>query len=301
MKTRAKIAALGIAAAVASAGSAYAISHVSDYKTNLQNYRACSIDELGTCDYGEVVSPSKYHLNNGATFTVIYENDNDVQVRFDAETISLDSDTNYTCANELYNCAGSACSGLPAGAPAGTCGIKDRCWGGTNHGGLCSAGCPGGACTASSTCYRETCQTGPRDGKYCGSGALLCNSTAGYQNFKLIFAGNKSGVQYVFPPGNIQYQLEGNGAEGCRKTCTFSLGTTSDSTINTSNLSGCVDSGDCSTSPLEAIHSVYLLDPDGEVLAVPGIGPATLSPTAANGDPVKNGDCNRVPGQTPCL
>src|ERR1043165_4323209 len=55
-----------IAAPIAAA-PAYAITHPTEYKTNLDNYRTCTDPLLDTCDYPDVLSPSIYYLPSNTT------------------------------------------------------------------------------------------------------------------------------------------------------------------------------------------------------------------------------------------
>ena len=76
-----------LAAAIAmmtAASVAHAINHTSDYKTNMDNYRTCTDPLLDTCDFEEVLSPSKFYLPDGTTTTVIDKDDGTVQLRIDS-------------------------------------------------------------------------------------------------------------------------------------------------------------------------------------------------------------------------
>jgi hypothetical protein len=87
------------------------------------------------------------------------------------------------------------------------------------------------------------------------------------------------------------YKLLGDSTGvGCTKTCTFTLGT-GNPQFNSSDISSnCSLAGDCSGDP--NFYDVKILDPAGEILAIPTRGTAKLqtSTYVVNGDPAKEGD-----------
>jgi hypothetical protein len=295
MDTRIGIIALAAVFAVGAAVvPAHAITHTQDLKTNMKNYRTCTDPLLATCTFPDVVSPSKYFLAKGTTTTVVRQADGTVQLKMDADAIGTDSWVSYPCANELYQCTNSRCADGPAKNTACT---ADRCFGGANHMGACSgaSACPGGTCTGGSTCIRSTCQGGLRDDKECGGTQPSCTSTRDTTGWSVVFRGNQSAAYYDATLGRLSFELLGDGEAGCMKVCLFSLGSTG--AINSSGLS-CTSSGAC--SPIEAFHHVEITDPDGTVMAVPGVGPAEVFMGLGVRDPAVVGDCDHNPSQDEC-
>jgi hypothetical protein len=300
---------LGVAGALAvtcllSAGSANAITHTNDYKTNIQNYRYCDAAPLTSCRYEHVISPSAYYLEDGRTITLIYTNTGDVQLKIDANTVKLDTDASFACSNQQYQCSAAAPASGTCLAPSPkntTACTANKCNGGTNDGGPCSSSsaCPFGACTRTDTCIFAACQAGPQSGKYCGggTGSVSCTSTNNQSGYKIRIFGNETGGEIA--GGFIYYLLRGDDVtdEGCKVECPVTLG--NDGSVN-QTLTGCSQSGECLNSPLESIHSVQLVDPDGQILGIPGIGTTKIFYSAQQADPARAGDCVRVPTNGPC-
>ena len=308
MRRTAGLAAATVAAALVSAGSAHAVTHTTDYKTNIANYRICDPIELDSCEFADVLSPSQYYLADGKKITVIYTDAGVVQMKIDAATIKLDDYISYSCANENFTCKetnANYCDAPPGGNQTQSC-VRNRCTGGTNAGAACTVDsqCPGGGeCSGSTNCVYQVCQDGPQDGHFCGTGGgtVSCTSTNNVPNFTVRITGNETGGHLVW--SSVLYYLRGNVStgEGCVLTCDVDLG--SDGSINSSALS-CASTGDCTTAPIETIHSVELLDPTGAILGISGVGPARLTdfsgPVTNSGDPAMHGDCIRNPSQNPC-
>ncbi len=281
---------------VAATSAAHAITHTGDYKTNMGNYRTCTDPLLDTCDYADVLSPSLFYLPAGTTTTVIYKDDTTVQLRIDAGGILTDDGISYTCSLEPFPCIAAKCSG---GRHHNESCVATTCVGGTNNGGACSAAsaCPGGACTGgAANCSSNVCHGGLRDGELCGeSSDPACTSVVSTSGWSVVFRGNFSTSSFQSP--NWHYRLRGDDTDGCMKVCSFSLGATG--AINTSGLS-------CSLTPscggLETFHYVELRDPNGEIVAIPTVGPATLvnGLVAVEGDPAKTGDCSHPANPTYC-
>src|SRR4029079_10611694 len=105
----------------------------------------CAADPLGTCDFADVSSPSTYYLTNGSTATVIHASNGNVQVRIDANGITADDDISYPCADTQFQCIAGVCTGPRSGTGCS----QNRCFGGSNNGGVCAtaSACPGGSCT----------------------------------------------------------------------------------------------------------------------------------------------------------
>jgi hypothetical protein len=79
------------------------------------------------------------------------------------------------------------------------------------------------------------------------------------------------------------------------KVCPFSLDSTG--AINSNGLT-CSTSGDCSV--IQDFFAVELRDPDDEILGIPGAGPAYIQSFGEDGDPARDGDCNRSPLPADC-
>lgn len=291
------------------AGSAQAINHTTDYETNIQNYRYCDADPLGSCRYEDVISPSAYYLEDGKTITVVYADDGDVGLKIDAGTIKMDTDVTHACSDQQFECSVPApfsgtCSNAPSPKQTTVCNGTGtyRCDGGIYDGQVCtsSSQCTGGECVHAAACIFKACQSGPQVGKFCGTGGggVSCTSTNNQTGFKLRIIGNETGAEVDF--GFAYYLLRGNGETGggCIMECPVNLG--SDGSVNTADLANCTMSGDCLNSPIEAIHSVQLIDPDGKILGIPGVGPNVIFNSAQQADPAKAGDCVRVPTNGPC-
>lgn len=274
--------------AIAVASAAYAINHTSDYKTNMGNYRTCTDPLLDSCDYAETLSPSKYYLPAGTTTTVIHKDDGTVQLRIDAGGLLTDSGISYSCVDESFRCIASACDDGPR---KGNFCTANRCFGGSNDGAQCtvSSACPGGACTGGAACVAPTCQGGPRDNKECGGTFPACTNVADSTGWSVVFRGNYSAYTYQAPSG-WHFHLRGDGEDGCIKACSFSLGSTG--AINSTGLT-CNTTGTCGA--LETFHYVEMRDPEGEIVAIPTVGPALIvnDLVAIEGDPAKVGDCSR--------
>ncbi len=285
--TRRLLAALGVLVLFTS--SAHAINHTTDYKTNMDNYRVCADTPLDTCEYEDIVSPSKFFLPHGTTTTLVHRDDGTVQLRIDAAGIVTDTNVTYTCSAEPFPCVGNRCVG---GRNSGALCSPTICIGGSNHGSSCSgsSACPSGTCTGGDTCSTNLCHGGLQDGGFCGSpGDLSCESVANSSGWSVVFRGNVPSVTFETAP-TYHYRLIGDGSAGCLKVCTFTLGSTG--AINSSGLS-CSTTGTCGT--VDSFHHVELRDPDDEVVAVPAIG-AAETPWhlwAVEGDPAMKGDCSR--------
>lgn len=270
---------------------AHAISHTSDYRTNMNNYRTCTDPLLETCTYEEILSPSKFYLPHGTTTTVIHKDDGTVQLRIDAGGILTDTGISYPCGDRTYPC--SAPTGVcVGGVHPGTGCTRNRCLGGSNDGASCAVDsqCPGATCTAGASCTSHVCLDGPRDGFSCGGGSdLACTNVANTSGWSVVFRGNQSSFQ---SNGDTTYtnKLVGDGDVGCMKACSFSLGSTG--AINSSGLS-CSLTSTCGL--LDAFHYVEIRDPDGAILAIPTVGAATLPYDwlVEEGDPARTGDCSR--------
>lgn len=275
--------ALATAMTTVLAVSAHAITHTSDYKTNMGNYRTCTDPLLETCDFPEVLSPSKYYLPNNTTTTAIHKDDGTVQLRIDAGGILSDANVTYPCEGELFECTSGHCSTTSPDSGKG-CTIN-RCYGGTNHGGPCgtASACPGGTCTASDACVWNLCQSGPRVDKKCGGVEPACTSVADSVGWTVVFRGNQGSAYYT---SQWHARVLGDGANGLMKVCDFELN--GSGAVNESDL-------DCIGSDPESIHHVEILDPDGEIVAIPTIGPALLpfDTWTVEGDPARVGDCSR--------
>ena len=295
METRSTVAAVAAAvAALVGATTARAISHTTDYKTNIGNYRTCTDPLLDACDYAATLSPSKYYLPSGTTTTVVHKDDGTVQLRIDAGGILTDSGISYACQDELFRCVASACEDGPR---EGNFCTANRCFGGGNDGAICSnpSACPGGDCTGGASCVAPTCQGGPRDNKECGTGKPACTDVADSTGWSVVFRGNYAGSTYQAP--DWHFHLRGDGEDGCIKACSFSLGSTG--AINSAGLS-CSVTGVCGA--VETFHYVELRDPDGEIVGIPTVGPALLvsDSFAVEGDPAKVGDCSRPSNAAYC-
>lgn len=266
---------------------AHAISHTTDYKTNMDNYRTCTDPVLGTCDFDKVLSPSKFYLPNATTTTVIHKDDGTVQLRVDAGGILTDTGISYDCNDRVFPCTANLCVGGPHNNQGCT---PNRCLGGSNEGGVCSnaSACPGGTCTGGASCVAQVCLDGPRKNLACnGPTDLACTSVVNTSGWNVVFRGNYSGVNYVSP--NWHYRLYGDGDAGCMKVCPFSLGSTG--AINSAGLS-CTITGSCG---VDSFHAVEIRDPDDEILAIPTAGPAKTDHSGwpVEGDPAVVGDCSR--------
>ncbi len=280
--------------------ASFALTHSTEYRTNIGNYRTCVGGLDDSCTYADVVSPSNYYLANNHKITVLHQSNGNVQLRIDAGTIKGDTDFSFPCDNEYHSCSvGSPgnCSG-PKGPTQGC--NRDTCLGGSNEGAQCNTAsqCPGGACTAGAACTVTRCTGGPRDGELCGGSAPSCTSSNGSTGWELRFLGNRSSG--VFVPAYLlnYYELKGNGA--CEKRCPFTL--ESDGSYNDDVI--CTIVGSCSGGP-EVFHHVILLDrqdlDDGvgpkQILGVPSVGPASILEGSGGvgswidpGDPAKYGD-----------
>jgi hypothetical protein len=297
MKRRSGILTLLVAGAtLLGAPLAHAINHTSDYKTNMQNYRTCTDPLLSTCAFPDVISPSKFYLAAVYTTTVIHKDDGTVQLRIDAGGIATDTDVSYPCQDEVFPCNGTTCT---AGPRQGSGCTINRCIGGSNNGGVCStsSACPGGSCTGGASCVAPTCQGGPRDNKECAGTQPACTSVASTAGWSVVFRGNRTGFSFTPSPPWYHYQLKGDDSSGCMKVCPFSLDSTG--AINSAGLT-CTTSGDCGSSGPDVFHAVELRDLDDELLAIPGIGGATVDNIGVEGDPAKAGDCVRDPNRSVC-
>jgi hypothetical protein len=269
----------------------HAINHTTDYKTNMDNYRVCTDPTLGSCDFDEVLSPSKFYLPNGTTTTVICKDDGTVQLRIDSGGILTDEGVSYGCGDRLFPCTGGFCVGGPHNGSACT---VNRCMGGSNDGGVCSTdtACPGGGtCTGGASCVGQVCLDGPRENFSCNSpGDLACTNVANTSDWTVVFRGNRSSISYPPPYTQWHYHLYGDDDSGCMRVCSFSLGSTG--AINSSGLS-CTTTG--SSCGVDSFHAVELRDPDGEIVAIPKAGAARtdVSGWPVEGDPAVVGDCSR--------
>lgn len=262
---------------------AYAITHASDYASNMGNYRTCTDPLLETCGASEVISPSNYHLADGTKTTIIHKSDGTVQLRIDAGAVVADTDISYACDDELFECVSNECA---AGPREDDFCNPNRCMGGTNHFGTCTtaSACPGGSCTGGASCVAPVCQGGLRDGKACGGSEPACTSTADTIGWNVVFRGNRSERISQWP--NHVFELRGDGSAGCMKVCGFSLD--GNGAINSNGLS-CSTTGPCGA--LDTFHHVEILDPDDEVLAIPTVGNAEVETgTMIDGDPARVGD-----------
>lgn len=263
---------------------AHAINHTNEYKTNMGNYRTCTDPVLGTCAFDEIQAPSKFYLPNNTTTTVVHENDGTVQLRIDAGGILTDTNVTYACSGEPFSCVGNQCVG---GKFPGIACTPSLCIGGANHGGSCtsSSACPGGACTGGNTCTSNVCHGGLRDGLLCGYlGDPTCESVANSSGWSLVFRGNNGSA--VFDSAWHAIVL-GDGTTGLMEVCDFTLN--GSGAINDSDL-------DCEGSLPQGVHHVEILDPDGDVVAIPTMGPALLpfDTWTVEGDPARIGDCSRA-------
>lgn len=265
------------------ASPAPAINHTTDYRTNMGNYRTCTDPLLDTCDFPEALSPSKYYLPNNTTTTVILKDDSTVQLRIDAGGILSDANVSYPCDSTLFECLNSKCSPTSPDPTKGC--MQNRCFGGTNNNSPCSnsSACPGGTCTGGDACVWQTCQSGPRIGKVCGGSAPACTSVADSTGWSVVFRGNAGSGYYT---NAWHSRILGDGEDGLMKVCTFSLGSTG--AINSTGLT-------CTGTQAEVFDYVELRDPDGEIVAIPTVGPALLpfDSWTVEGDPARVGDCSR--------
>lgn len=274
---------------------AHAINHASEYKTNMANYRTCTDPLLDACGYVDALSPSKFYLASGTTTTVVHKDDGTVQLRIDSGGLLTDTGLNYACAEQLYPCVGGKCVG---GHNHGFTCTPNRCDGGPNDEAPCNGqpDCPEGTCSDGSACSAFACQGGARDDLECSyAGNPACTSVAGTSGWSIVFRGNNAGWQYL--PPSWRFLLRGDDDDGCIKACSFALN--ANGAINSNGLT-CSTTGTC--GGVEAFHYVELRDPDGEIVAIPGTGPAMIVPgyLAVEGDPAQVGDCGRPSNAAKC-
>lgn len=295
MQTRFAVALTVAVAAMVTAHPAYAINHATEYKTNMGNYRTCTDPLLDSCEYADTLSPSKFYLPSGTTTTVIHKDDGTVQLRIDSGGLLTDTGISYDCVEQLYPCVSGHCVG---GHNNGFTCTANRCHGGSNAGATCTVDsqCPGGTCSDGSACSAFGCDGGPRDALECSyTGNPTCTSVAGTSGWSVVFRGNYAAFNYVAP--SWHFFLRGDDDDGCIKACSFTL--SSSGAINSTGLS-CSTTGTC--GGVEAFHYVELRDPDGEIVAIPGVGPALIVPgyLAVEGDPAQVGDCSRPSNAANC-
>lgn len=256
---------------VLSARSALAFTHVTEYGTNLDNYRYCAgADPLATCSYENTRSPSSYHLTRNSKASVSF-NGTSAKLRID----SVEVDTTHPawpCLSQSYSC--------------GTTG-----GGGCQSGKVCQAGPSASQCCVSDAdCQAVACNGGPQDDTACNTDAS-CAKIDGSKHWTVVLRGNQASF-VIGQPLPLPFLLRGDDDTGCMMACDFGIevaGSTAIGTVNSNGLA-CQMSGDCMAVP--TFHHVEILDPDGHVLAVPAWGTAQIVEgfPMTTGDPAKTGD-----------
>ncbi len=275
---RAMIAAASVIWMLANASTGAALTHTSDYTSNLDNYRVCTGDQpLETCGYDDVRAPSLYHLTNGTKGTVVYTG-TVAKIRID----SLELDTNHPswqCVSQSYPCV------------SGTCGATGK---------NCQAGPKqGDCCSSNADCTALACDGGPLDDAACTAHSK-CVELDGSKNWSVVLRGNNAAYECS---GGIpcSFELQGDGATGCIVACDFALDVAGSATIGSVNLNSvsCQMSGDCWYTP--SFHHAEILDPDGNVLAIPSVGNAKVIQgyPSDDDDPAKIGDACRTQAPPP--
>jgi hypothetical protein len=272
--------------ATATLGAAF--THVTEYSTNLDNYRVCAGDEpLGTCAYEDVRSPSVYHLTNGTKGTLVYTG-TVAKVRIDA----IELDTNhpaYPCVTQSYHCVPSS---------GGTC--PKKCEGPRGEG--TNPPC----CATDAECQALACDGGPQDDRGCLAPAPApaeCRKVDDSRHWSAVFRGNDA--EYECPVGvPCPFLLRGDDDSGCMVVCDFTLesaGSATSGSVNNSSVS-CQTTGACWYTP--AFNHVEIRDPEGNVVAIPKWGNAKIIEgfPSQSDDPAKIGDACRteVPPPADC-
>jgi hypothetical protein len=294
------------------AGPAWAASVVNHYETDLQNYRICAGTqaELGSCKTSDGAngtrSPSRLHLPDGSQGSITVTSSNVVKLKI--EGLKMDNNVDFPCAQEPYTCScnlpncGGTCITKPIGAPAK-------------------------GCDADADCDYDTCQGGPKDRHYCDNQASESAECETMDNHAavgaVVFHGNASGVVLTSFPFT-ELKIFGDGGDpvaGCMKVCPF--GTTADATpdgvgeVDSNSLTcdagpksctggsnfgaACVTGTQCPgatcggpCSMLTTYHSVEIVDFEGNIVAVPGLGDASIITTSPmGGDVASDGDVCR--------
>jgi hypothetical protein len=279
---RLMIAVAGAICVLGQASSGSAVTHVSELSTNLDNYRVCAGDSpLDTCAYADVRSPSVYHLTNNTKGTVVY-NGTTAKIRIDS--IELDTrHPNYSCVSQSYTCSAdnaSPCTKKCKG-PRGDLPYPSSC------------------CATDADCQAVACNGGPQDDRACST-ANDCLKLDDSRHWNVVLRGNENA--YTCPSGPpCQFQLHGDAdGTGCMIACDFTLDVAGSPTIGSvnNNSVSCQMSGDCWYTP--NFHHVEIVDPDGNVVAIPKVGNVTIYENfLSSDDPAKFGDACRTQNPPP--
>jgi hypothetical protein len=261
-----------------------AFNHVTDYSTNLDNYRYCSGgDPLATCSYDNTRAPSAFHLTRNSKASLSYNN-GIAKLRID----SLEVDTTHKpwpCVSQSYSCGTSGGGGCQSGK-------------------VCQAGpSTASCCVTDADCGAVACNGGPQHDTACTNDAS-CEKIDGSKHWTAVFRGNQASF-VTGQPLPIPFLLRGDDETGCMMACDFTIETAGSTAIGTVNSNGltCQMSGDCMMVP--TFHHVEIIDPDGQVMAIPAWGTAQIVEgfPMTKGDPAKVGDAclTVVPKPGDCL
>lgn len=252
--------------------AAIAASLNNHYEIDLQNYRACKVDadghRLSTCLGNDIRSGSKYFLAGSTQGSISVTSAGVVKARIDG--LSLDDGVSYACTYQSFHC--NTTTGFCLDGPgAGTT-----------------------TCTTDSQCSAYACDGGPQNDKGCNpvNPDAVCRSLASVTGIaSVVFGGNE--LVFTSVGGVVTYKLLGDTADaenGCTKIC--AMNTDNLGKINSNALS-CTVVGDGGCDGINGYHVVKVLDLDGKVVAVPGVGTATTNSGLGLNDPVQYGDVCR--------
>jgi hypothetical protein len=275
-----------------SAHAAVAATFNNHFETDLENYRACKVDEDGnrlySCHGDDVRSGSKFYIAHGQQGSITVTNTGTVKAKI--EGLSIDNGVSYACQmNNTFQC--ELMNGQPTQqyrCKTGPKSIPGAC------AGYSGTGCP---CDAHADCSADACVGGPQNDKGCNPANpdAACRSLANVTGIgTVVLGGNTTGIKFDGP--FAYFALNGDDADpanGCTKLC--QLNTNASGVVNSDSLT-CVsepNTAPCTTS-LKGYHVTKVLDMDGKALAVPAVGTATIGGGGFGVvDPARYGDVCR--------